>query len=584
MSTLAWNCRGLGKPRVVQFLKEITQQIKPNIIFLSETLAKENKVKEVCKQINFAGYWAVEAQGHSGGLALLWKNNGSCQIRGSGTQFIDFEVENDQVGRWCYTGYYGCPERSRRRVSWDTLRGLAGDSTLPWCILGDFNDMLFSEEKRGGREQPAGLLRGFTKAIDDCGLLDLGFVGEKFTWERWRGTASWVQERLDRAFANHDWKTLFPQAELRVLEVSTSDHLPIFLQLHKQVYIPKKRRFKFENVWLLEDEWTQIVKNGWDDAANRGIMEKVMLCGVKLQEWGRGSNQEFKEKIKVCRERLRKLRARRDNHGVRLYNEARWEFLQLLEKQEIYWKQRAKQFWLKEGDQNTRFFHKYASQRNKTNLIARIKDDSGQWCENLEDIQKVIENYFSNLFTASSTNGQLSQREEIKRVSEQENIDLVSTVTEEEVKHAVFSMHPDKSPGLDGFNPAFYQFFWNIVKKDVIQLCQKFMCTGEFPEGMNRTLVCLIPKIKVLQTMADLRPISLCNVLVRILSKVLSNRLKVCLGSIISDRQSAFIEGRLLTDNALVAFEVNHYMKRKTRGKHGVAGLKIDISKAYDRL
>lgn len=142
-----------------------------------------------------------------------------------------------------------------------------------------------------------------------------------------------------------------------------------------------------------------------------------------------------------------------------MYNEVHWEFLQLLQKQEIYWKQRAKQFWLKVGDQNTQSFHKYASQGRKTNLIERIKDNSGQWCENLEDIQKVIEKYFSELFTTSSANGQLSQREEIKRVSKQENADLVSPVTEEEVKHDVFSMHPDKSPGLDEFNPVFYQFF-----------------------------------------------------------------------------------------------------------------------------
>lgn len=79
-------------------------------------------------------------------------------------------------------------------------------------------------------------------------------------------------------------------------------------------------------------------------------------------------------------------------------------------------------------------------------------------------------------------------------------------------------MHPDKSPGLDGFNPAFYQCFWSIVKNDVVKICKKFMCTGELPEGINQTLICLIPKIKVPQTMADLRPISLCNVLVRILS------------------------------------------------------------------
>lgn len=80
------------------------------------------------------------------------------------------------------------------------------------------------------------------------------------------------------------------------------------------------------------------------------------------------------------------------------------------------------------------------------------------------------------------------------------------------------------------------------------------------PEKVNSTLVCLIPKVKHLKQVSDLRPISLCNVLMRILSKVMANRLKPCLHNIISEKQSAFIEGRLLTDNALVAFEISHYM------------------------
>lgn len=111
-----------------------------------------------------------------------------------------------------------------------------------------------------------------------------------------------------------------------------------------------------------------------------------------------------------------------------------------------------------------------------------------------------------------------------------------------------------------------------------------FIHREELPEGVNDALVCLIPKVKKPQSIGDLRPISLCNVLVRILSKILSNRLKSCLGSIISDKQSAFIEGRILTGNALIAFEINHYMKRKTQGKNGIAGHKIDVSKAYDKL
>lgn len=108
---------------------------------------------------------------------MLWRNEGGCEIRESGTHFINFEVENDQVRRWRYTGYYGCPEKNRRTVLWNLLRHLNKDSTLPWCILGDFNDTMTAGEKQGGCEQPLSLITGFTEAINDCGLLDLGFVG-----------------------------------------------------------------------------------------------------------------------------------------------------------------------------------------------------------------------------------------------------------------------------------------------------------------------------------------------------------------------------------------------------------------------
>lgn len=214
----------------------------------------------------------------------------------------------------------------------------------------------------------------------------------------------------------------------------------------------------------------------------------------------------------------------------------------------------------------------------------KIKDADGAWKESDAEIQKVITDYFAELFRAGAFSDRLTARKEVSTISEEQNNELMKLVTEEEVKLAIFDMYPEKSPGIDGFNPAFFQAYWDIVKEDVVGFCRTFMDTGVVPEGVNRTLVCLIPKVKNPKHMSDLRPISLCNVLMRILSKVMTNRLKPCLNSIVSVHQSAFIEGRMLTDNALIAFEINHFIRRKTQGKSGVAGLKIDISKAYDRL
>lgn len=298
------------------FLKETINYYRPNIIFLSETLVKKQKIAEICKIIGFAGYHALDVQGHGGGIALMWKNEGGVQIIESFQNYIDFEVSNEQVGRWRYTGIYGYPERERRVEAWHMLRGLAEKSQLPWCVIGDFNDMVDECEKRRRRRQPRALLQGFADAIHDCKLLDLGYEGEKFTWERSRGTERWVQCRLDRGLATQEWIDMFPSTVIKVGEVTTSDHLPLFLDLCRRVYVQKGKRFRFENVWIREKECYSLINNCLNGEGLVDIMEKLALCGVKLEEWGGGMVKEMRESLTACRKKMQKLRSRRDAHGV----------------------------------------------------------------------------------------------------------------------------------------------------------------------------------------------------------------------------------------------------------------------------
>lgn len=157
-------------------------------------------------------------------------------------------------------------------------------------------------------------------------------------------------------------------------------------------------------------------------------------------------------------------------------------------------------------------------------------------------------------------------------------------MTAEEVKAALFQMDPDKAPGPDGMTPSFSQKYWSIVGLDVVRLTQKIFQSGELPDGINDTNVVLILKKKNPVTVGDLRPISLCNVLIKIITKVLANRMKGLLDGVIAENQSAFIPGRLISDNIMVGYEMIHYLKRKRRGKQGFMALKIDMSKAYDRI
>ena len=103
------------------------------------------------------------------------------------------------------------------------------------------------------------------------------------------------------------------------------------------------------------------------------------------------------------------------------------------------------------------------------------------------------------------------------------------------------------------------------------------------PATVNSTVIVLIPKVKNLQNITQYRPISLCNIIYKICSKVLANRLREILDEIIAEEQSVFIPGRLITDNVLVAYECIHSMRRK-RGKQGWCAVKIDMIKAYDRV
>ena len=161
---------------------------------------------------------------------------------------------------------------------------------------------------------------------------------------------------------------------------------------------------------------------------------------------------------------------------------------------------------------------------------------------------------------------------------------LLQRYTPDEVRQALFQMHPSKSPGPDGMSPFFFQKYWNIVGSDVTEAILSVLNSGHMLRKMNYTHIVLIPKKNDPKQMSDYRPISLGNVVSRVLSKVLANRLKIILPTIISETQSAFVPNRLITDNTTVAYELLHRMRNKRKGKVGQMAVKLDISKAYDRV
>lgn len=120
----------------------------------------------------------------------------------------------------------------------------------------------------------------------------------------------------------------------------------------------------------------------------------------------------------------------------------------------------------------------------------------------------------------------------------------MAPVTEEEVTHAMQQLGAFKAPGPDGFHGIFYKEHWSVISKDIFQTVQLLFTTGHLDLAINKTLITLIPKIPHPEKLEQYRPISLCNFLYKIISKVLTNRLKPILPHIIAEEQSAFVGGR----------------------------------------
>lgn len=534
--------------------------------------------------LGFEGLFVVEAQGRSGGLALLWRWQGECCIKSFSSNHVDVEISREGEQVWRFTGLYGYPNRNLRVRTWNLLRQLARNSSLPWCVMGDLNNLLSCSEQKGGRPYPPSLLHGFQQCLVDTNLFDLDLQGHPYTWERHRGTPNWIESRLDRCLITTGWYSVFPAASLINLEFSSSDHNPLLLHPSPGQTTQYHTSFRFENAWLKEPMCMQIVKDHWADGGNLDLVQKLTRCSRSLAEWGRSITTGFGAKIKYCREELKLLKSRQDNTSVSRFKEVKNQLFHILDQKEIYWRQRSKQLWLKEGDKNSKFFHAAASTRKKKNRILSLRNDNDTWVDWNNGLEDVILGYYTNLFSAQHCSYDEILEGIQPAVTSVQNQELLQPVTAEEVKRAVFHMHPDKSPGPDGLTPAFFQKCWHIIELDVVHIVQRFILHGDLNEIINDTNIVLIPKKARPECMTDLRPIALCNVLYKIITKVLANRMKPLLDGLISPNQSAFIPGRLISDNVLVSFEVLHYLKRKRQGKTGYMALKLDMSKAYDRV
>ncbi|XP_073359649.1 uncharacterized protein [Aegilops tauschii subsp. strangulata] len=304
-----------------------------------------------------------------------------------------------------------------------------------------------------------------------------------------------------------------------------------------------------------------------------------------LRSWSKEAFGSVRKNIGKMERRLATIRASPPSPSS-LAEEKHIEdqLCELFEREEVMERQRSRVDWLKAGDRNTEFFQARATARRRTNKIHSLLRDDGSVCSTQSQIKQLVQSYYEQLFTSKPRTSADELLQAIpSKVTNEMNADLCRPYTNEEIRAALFQMGPTKAPGPDGFPALFYQTHWEFLGDDICLAVRGFLEGRPIPEGFCDSVIVLIPKTTKPKLLKNFRPISLCSVLYKIASKVLANRLKTILHVVVSESQSAFVPGRLITDNTLIAYECLHSI-RNQRVKKPFFALKIDMMKAYDRV
>lgn len=258
----------------------------------------------------------------------------------------------------------------------------------------------------------------------------------------------------------------------------------------------------------------------------------------------------------------------------------------LFDQEEELWVQKSRINRLIEGDRNTTFHHLSTIVRRRRNKITCIKNDMGDWILSENGAMNHIKRGFERLFTTSLDFATINPMQPpwwLNSLFDEESSSLGGMVMDAEIKDGHWALKAFKAPGPDGLHAGFFQKFWLIVGDSVKEEVRKAFIDCKIPEYLNRTNVVFIPKMTGPESLGNYRPISLCNTVYKIVTKILVARIRPYLDKLVSPLQSAFVPGRRSVDNAIVVQEIIHTISNK-KGRVGYMAIKVDLEKAYDKI
>jgi hypothetical protein len=248
--------------------------------------------------------------------------------------------------------------------------------------------------------------------------------------------------------------------------------------------------------------------------------------------------------------------------------------------EEISWRQKSRVLWLKEGDNNTKYFHNMANSNRCWNYMHRVEVD-GIVHETDKEIRDNVVSFYEDLYQEKESWRPLVDGLDFHSIGTAESSHLERKFDREEVFQVLKDLQGNKAPGPDGFSMAFFHKCWEVVGDDIINFFEEFHTHCKFEKSLDATFIALIPKKKDALNIRDFRPISLVGSMYKLLSKVLANRIRLVMESLISSSQNAFVGGRQTLDSVLIANEC-----LDSRLKSSIPGIlcKLDIEKAYDHV
>jgi hypothetical protein len=300
---------------------------------------------------------------------------------------------------WLFSGVYAPHISQGRALFWNSLANLGNSFGGGWLLLGDFNSILSSSEKCGGRAFGSSAHGDFADFVHSNALIDLGFVGNKFTLSNHRWGRDNIKERLDRGLANQNWVLQFPNSLINHLPATQSDHCPILISTFGSYRnIPKP--FQFEAFWTRDKSSHAVVAEAW-------LVEVEGSLAFSLKE-------------------------------------------QLL-REEVLWKQKYRELWLTSTDLNTKYFHASTVSRRRYNSISSLKSLDGSNICRRENIGNYLVQHFSSIFSTSNPLLDSSFSNLVGRVvTDDENDSLCTIPDEAKIFVAISDLGLNKAPGPDG--------------------------------------------------------------------------------------------------------------------------------------